>query len=481
MFRLAQVRLRVPIVLIFAALIAGEWDVIRNYWGRLTRVFHSESIARQAVSSDTEYFCPMDPGVVSDWPSKCGVCNMALVRRKRGEALALPDGVVARMQLSPYRIQLAGIQTVPASFRALEREYERSGLVSIDHGKAVMVVEIPVSQASWVGAGQGVSLEFPDLAGLEPVGGLVRSVTEETDGGWKRLCATIEMAAPAGSVREGLPVVARFKAPVCGMEPFRSMPQDPPPVAASEPRTVYICRDHRGTIALVPGKCPIDQNAREATALLESQRVRYWCPMHKAVTADRGGEKCSACGGMELEPRVVSFRPAGQVLAVPRSAVIDGGTQKVVFVESMPGMFDGVEVEVGPRCGEFYPVVRGLEAGQRVCIAGAFLLDAETRLNPSLAAAYFGAGRSEHHSGSASNVTARSKDQTADGLAGLTAENRTIAERQKNCPVTEKPLGSMGKPERAVAGGRVVFLCCDGCKGALERDPEKYLAKLPKP
>ncbi len=56
----------------------------------------------------------MDPGIVSDWPGKCGICNMALVRRKRGEAVALPDGVIARMQLSPYRIQLAGIQTSPA-------------------------------------------------------------------------------------------------------------------------------------------------------------------------------------------------------------------------------------------------------------------------------------------------------------------------------------------------------------------------------
>ena len=200
------------------------------------------------------------------------------------------------------------------------------------------------------------------------------------------------MEAPDGSVREGMPVVARFKAPVCGLEPFRSMPQDPPRVGAREPRTVYVCRDHRDAVSLLPGNCPIDQNAREATALLEYQRVRYWCPMHQAVTADRDGEKCSACGGMELLPRVVSFRPAGQVLAVPRSAVIDGGAKKVVFVESMPGMFDGVEVELGPRCGEFYPVVRGLEAGQKVCGAGAFLLDAETRLNPSLAAAYFGAG-----------------------------------------------------------------------------------------
>src|SRR5262249_15752835 len=129
---MVEVRLRLPIVLILAAIVVGQWDLIRNYWSRLTRVIHPESIALQAVSSDTEYFCPMDPGVISDWPTKCGVCNMSLVRRKRGEAVAMPDGVVARMQLSPNRIQLAGIQTAPASFRALALEYESTGLVTID-------------------------------------------------------------------------------------------------------------------------------------------------------------------------------------------------------------------------------------------------------------------------------------------------------------------------------------------------------------
>ena len=113
--------------------------------------------------------------------------------------------------------------------------------------------------------------------------------------------------------------------------------------------------------------------------------------MHPAVTADHPGETCKECGGMILRPRVVSFQPAGKVLAVPDAAVVDTGLRTVVFVETMPGMFDGVEVVLGPRCGNAYPVVRGLEAGQNVVAAGAFLLDAETRLNPSLAASYFGA------------------------------------------------------------------------------------------
>ena len=176
-------------------------------------------------------------------------------RRKRGEALSLPDGVVARMQLSPNRIQLAGIQTVPASFRPLERGYESGGVLTVDQGTPVVAVEIPVSQAPWIAVGAAVSIEFPDLPGREPIGGHVRTVTPANAGGWKRLRTTIVLKAPPAEARDGMPVVARFKAPVCAMEPFRSMPHDPPALKPSESRRVYVCPDHAGTIAFA-GKLP---------------------------------------------------------------------------------------------------------------------------------------------------------------------------------------------------------------------------------
>jgi len=38
----------------------------------------------------------------------------------------------------------------------------------------------------------------------------------------------------------------------------------------------------------------------------------------------------------------------------------------------------------------------------------------------------------------------------------------------------------MGVPPKLAVGGRVVFLCCDGCTAAVEGSPDKYLAKLPR-
>jgi hypothetical protein len=162
----------------------------------------------------------------------------------------------------------------------------------------------------------------------------------------------------------------------------------------------------------------------------------------------------------------------GLVLSVLESAVIDPGLRTVVYREAGPGLFEAVEVAVGPRCGDYRPILRGLRPGQRVAAAGAFLLDAETRLNPALAAAYFGAARNPPPARPPSSDMARA-------LAALSAADRGLAERQKTCPVTGEALGSMGTPFRVEIGGKVVLLCCEHCTKELRQHPAKYLAKVP--
>jgi Cu(I)/Ag(I) efflux system membrane fusion protein len=73
---------------------------------------------------------------------------------------------------------------------------------------------------------------------------------------------------------------------------------------------------------------------------------------------------------------------ADVVLSVPESAVVDTGSRKVVYVESGPGLFEGRAVTLGGRAGDYYPVLAGLAPGEKVAAKGAFLIDAESRLNP---------------------------------------------------------------------------------------------------
>jgi Cu(I)/Ag(I) efflux system membrane fusion protein len=69
--------------------------------------------------------------------------------------------------------------------------------------------------------------------------------------------------------------------------------------------------------------------------------------------------------------------------SVPESAVVDTGANTVVYVETSPGVFEARSVVLRPRSGEAYAVLEGLSAGERIAAAGAFLIDAETRLNPA--------------------------------------------------------------------------------------------------
>jgi len=67
----------------------------------------------------------------------------------------------------------------------------------------------------------------------------------------------------------------------------------------------------------------------------------------------------------------------------------------------------------------------------------------------------------------------------AEALAQLSPEDRALAEKQVNCPVSGGLLGGMGVPYKVTVDGRDVLLCCSGCEGEIRSHPEKYLAKLP--
>ena len=76
----------------------------------------------------------MDPQVIrstyepnGDVP-KCPICGMPLSMRKKGEAAELPAGITGRVQLSPERIQLAGIKTVPVEYRPVAKQTKTVGL-----------------------------------------------------------------------------------------------------------------------------------------------------------------------------------------------------------------------------------------------------------------------------------------------------------------------------------------------------------------
>jgi membrane fusion protein, copper/silver efflux system len=87
-------------------------------------------------------------------------------------------------------------------------------------------------------------------------------------------------------------------------------------------------------------------------------------------------------------------------LVIPRSAPLLTGRRAVVYVMRRDGdqlVFEGRDVELGPRVGEVYEVLSGLEAGELVVTRGAFRIDSELQLRgrPSMMTPgeFFASGR----------------------------------------------------------------------------------------
>jgi YHS domain-containing protein len=89
-------------------------------------------------------------------------------------------------------------------------------------------------------------------------------------------------------------------------------------------------------------------------------------------------------------------------------------------------------------------------------------------------------GEHAEHAEHAETAEHEGHSEYEEALAQLSEADRALAEKQKICPVSGNPLGSMGKPYKVTVKGQEVFLCCPGCEDAIKKNPDEYLAKLGK-
>jgi hypothetical protein len=81
--------------------------------------------------------------------------------------------------------------------------------------------------------------------------------------------------------------------------------------------------------------------------------------------------------------------------------------------------------------------------------------------------------------GDAELASVELSEDEIETIRQLPDDEAELALAQKICPVSDEALGSMGVPIKLDVKGRDVFICCAGCEGAIEDDPDAILAKLP--
>jgi RND family efflux transporter MFP subunit len=76
--------------------------------------------------------------------------------------------------------------------------------------------------------------------------------------------------------------------------------------------------------------------------------------------------------------------PMGTQLTIPAAGVLRSGTRQVAFVDRSGGYIEPREIELGPRVGDEFIVLKGLRAGEQIVTSANFLIDSESQLQASL-------------------------------------------------------------------------------------------------
>jgi Cu(I)/Ag(I) efflux system membrane fusion protein len=140
---------------------------------------------------------------------------------------------------------------------------------------------------------------------------------------------------------------------------------------------------------------------------------KWISPMHPEVVKSGPGS-CDVCG-MPLVPaeslgyasRTVTNADAP--LVIPATAPLQTGKRAVVYIEIANDdgpLFEGRQIELGPRAGDFYVVKSGLEEGDMVVTNGAFRIDSELQIQakPSMMSPDGGAPAPGHQHGGNATV-----------------------------------------------------------------------------
>ena len=112
---------------------------------------------------------------------------------------------------------------------------------------------------------------------------------------------------------------------------------------------------------------------------------KWISPMHPEIIKDGPGT-CDVCG-MALVPiesmGYAKSKGSQTPLVIPATAPLLTGTRAIVYVareEQGEWVYEGREVHLGPRAGDFYLVESGLSEGEQVVVNGAFKIDSQLQI-----------------------------------------------------------------------------------------------------
>jgi Cu(I)/Ag(I) efflux system membrane fusion protein len=378
----------------------------------------NEPDKKQAAAAGDKYQCPMHPSIVQDRPGECPICGMKLVKVEAEESA--PRGL-ATVDIDPARQQLIGLHTSAAASGSISGSWRTVGRVAVDETRVRHInIKVPgyveKIYVNYVGrpvrkGGPLFSIYSPELLAaqeeyliaLRSRRALARGALA-TDGDALTKAARRKLAlwdVPASAIarleQSGEPTrLLTLYSPVSGVVVKKEVVEGMRLEAGAMPyeivdlSTVWFLADvyesdlHRVKIGLPATLALKGLPGREFQG-----KVLFIDPMLDPKTRTAKVRLAFPNPQGELRPEMFGeavLRTADrQALRIPEDAVIDSGTEKIVFVALGKGKFQPRTIKTGESGADHVEVLSGLKEGERVVTRANFLVDSESRLRASLA------------------------------------------------------------------------------------------------
>ncbi len=401
---------------------------VRKRAPQAEREHHLQPVTNE--QGEIEYWtCTMHPSVKMAGPGKCPICAMDLVPVRKGagdatQSLTPAAANKSMFNVDPRRQQLIGVRTNPVSTRALDRTISTIGRVALDERR---IVHVHTKFSGWIGKvfvdytwqhvrkGEPLFTVYsPDLVstqeeyllalkaqstlGDHPLQEVSTGARSLLDSARRRLLLwditedQIAKLRETGEVQKELVVHSPAEGHVTFRNAFENM--------RIEPGTrIYTIADHSIVwvyVEVYEQDISLVQLGQRATMAVESfsgrqfaGKVTYVEPhvMEQTrtlrVRLEFSNPDLALKPGMYAEVKL--HVPSATVVAVPESAVLRTGERDIVFVDHGQGRMELRRVQLGRRAGDYYEVLRGLKLGEKIVVAGNFLIDAESKVQGVIA------------------------------------------------------------------------------------------------
>ncbi len=161
---------------------------------------------------------------------------------------------------------------------------------------------------------------------------------------------------------------------------------------------------------LKPGmfvRATVRANVASSGRVMDVALAGKWiCPMHPEEVKDSAGN-CSICEMPLVRTESLGYvgvdpEKAEKPLVIPASAPLITGKRAIVYVvvpDREKPTYEGREIVLGPRAGDYYLVRHGLYEGERIVTKGSFKIDAELQIQakPSMMSPEGGAAGGHAH------------------------------------------------------------------------------------